>query len=865
MTNARQTPGIDFENEVSRCLFIIRTGQKLLSANITIYSIIRADRLTHSQKHDIILKIYVCYCHMEGTMEYAAHIRESSKDIQTVEDHCLESAALAARYGSLIGISKTAELAALLHDIGKITKNFNSYIHGEGSFHRGELDHSFAGAKYVEAAIELTDDKNLKKTASLIGRVILSHHGLHDWVDSDAKDTYHTRISKNEYYAEIMQNLQEASFLPDIQTALEDAALEIMPIRKKLRVLSDLNHDSKRKKESFAFYLGMLERLLQSVLIDADRTNTADFMSGTKTEVEYDTQKLWQDMQQQMQQKLDSFAGKTDRISLQRQNISNRCAAFAAHDVHICKLIVPTGGGKTLSSLRFAIEYAIQHPIEKIIYIAPFMSILEQNSDVIREIAGESAFLEHHSNMLAEVSEDDDLLHEYELHTEKWDLPVIATTMVQFLNALFSENTSAVRRMHRLSHAVIIIDEVQSIPLKCVYLFNLAMNFLSQICGSTVVLCSATQPPFDLLNRFPLLLDENNSMTGEITEDFDLFRRTRLIWQKKTGGYSYDEAADFCAEHFRQHGSLLTIVNTKSAAKELYIRLKDIPNAKVFHLSTNMCPQHRRQQIETMKRALAAKEPLICVTTQLIEAGVDISFACVVRSLAGMDNAAQAAGRCNRNGEYQQKCSVYIMRLYEEKLGSLTEIGETQKISEQILDMPENTDFLSVPLMSDYYQMLYRNAQNRKHRDVLRYPSPDPAFQDLLDLLSLNYDRVKMTRNKGLEFCGQAFKTAGRLFEVIDSRTTDVIVPYNEDAEKLIAALDKEQNPKAVAKLLRQAQKYVVSIYDGAKRQLDRESALYSLYCGYEQNCSVQILDKRFYHVDYGITLEGGEHEILLL
>ncbi|MEE3403251.1 MAG: CRISPR-associated helicase Cas3' [Acutalibacteraceae bacterium] len=798
-------------------------------------------------------------------MNYTAHSRPSDGSEQTVVAHCRETAGLAAKFGIMIGLSKAAELAALLHDIGKLTADFNSYIHGEGSFCRGELDHSFAGAKYIETTAKLMGDNNLKKTASLIGRVILSHHGLHDWVDNNAKDIYHARIAKEKYYSEILQNLQETPLLPDIRIALEAATAEIIPIRKKLRVLSDHNPDSNRKKESFAFYLGMLERLLQSILIDADRTNTADFMSGTKTEAEYDTARLWQDMQQRMQQKLDSFAGRTDPISVQRQSISDRCAAFADHDVHICKLIVPTGGGKTLSSLRFAIEYANRNPVEKIIYIAPFMSILEQNSDVIREIAGEASFLEHHSDMLAEVSEDDDLLHEYELRTEKWDSPVIATTMVQFLNALFSGKTGSVRRMHRLSRAVIIIDEVQSIPLKCVYLFNLAMNCLSQICGSTVVLCSATQPPFDLLNRFPLLLDENSSMTGDTTEDFDVFRRTRLIWQKKTGGYSYDEAADFCAEQFRLHGSLLTVVNTKSAAKELYLRLKDIPDAKVFHLSTSMCPQHRRERIETMKRALAAKEPVICVTTQLIEAGVDISFGCVVRSLAGMDNAAQAAGRCNRNGEYPQECPVYILRLYEEKLGSLAEIKEAQSISEQLLHMPDDTDFLSVPLMSDYFQRLYRNAQDRNHRDLLRYPLKDTVDRDLINLLSLNYDRVNMTRNGNLQFCGQAFKTAGTLFEVIDSRTTDVIVSYNAEAEELIAALGSEQDPKAVMKLLRRAQKYAVSIYDGAKRQLDQADAIHTLYCGHEQSCSVQVMDKRFYHADYGITLEGGEHEVLLL
>ena len=795
-------------------------------------------------------------------MQYTAHIRPLDKREQTVKDHCLETAELAAKYAEQAGLAQTAKLSALLHDIGKLTADFDAYIHQTADFRRGELDHSFAGAKYLQAIAAQSEDINMQKTAGLLGRVILSHHGLHDWVNDDAEDVFRKRTEKETYYAEIMQNLRNAEWLPDVQAALPDASAELTEIRARLKALSP-------DAETFAFYLGMLERLLQSVLIDADRTDTADFMAGTATDADFDTLQLWQEMQERMQQKLDSFADKTDPISLQRKSISDRCAAFAAHDVHICKLIVPTGGGKTLSSLRFAIEYAAQHPVEKIFYIAPFMSILEQNSDVIRGIAGDAAFLEHHSNMLAEVSEADDRLQDYELRTEKWDSPVIATTMVQFLNALFSSQTGAVRRMHRLSRAVIIIDEVQSIPLKCVYLFNLAINFLSQICGSTVVLCSATQPPFDLLDTFPLLLDENSSMTGDTAADFEAFRRTKLICQQKKGGYSYDEAADFCREQFAENGSLLLVVNTKSAAKELYQRLRETERASVFHLSTNMCPQHRRERIREMKQMLSAHESVICVTTQLIEAGVDISFGCVVRSLAGMDNAAQAAGRCNRNGEYHRECPVYILHLSEEKLGSLAEIGEAQKISEQLLAMPDDTDFLSVPLMSDYFRKLYQNAQKRnvhgKTRNLLRYPLKETADQDILNLLSLNQIRVRMTRNKALTFCGQAFKKAGSEFKVIDSSTTNVIVPYNEEAEAIIAALGSEQNPKETVRLLRQAQKYAVSIYEGTKQKLEQESAIYTLCCGNLQSCTVQVLEKRFYHADHGITLEGGEHEVLCL
>ena len=433
-------------------------------------------------------------------------------------------------------------------------------------------------------------DKSRKEAAGFISRVILSHHGLNDWITEDAENTFQKRVAKEKYYAEIRQNLAETAFLPDIDMLLANAGSEISAICIKLQKAA-------KDAETYAFYLGMLERLLQSILIDADRTDTADFMSASQTEVVFNTEKLWDEMQMRMQQKLNSFSERTDPISMQRKSISDRCAAFAANDVHICKLIVPTGGGKTLSSLRFAIEYAKRKHMQKIFYIAPFMSILEQNSDVIEEIAGKSAFLAHHSNILAEISGDDDLLHEYELRTEKWDSPVIATTMVQFLNALFSGKSSAVRRMHRLSRAVIIIDEVQSIPLKCVYLFNLAMNFLSQVCGSTIVLCSATQPPFDQLDACPILMDRNSSMTGDTAEDFSIFRRTKVIYQQKKGGYSYDEAAEFCREQFAENGSLLVVVNTKASAKELYRRLKDTNGAQVFHLSTNMCPQHRRDVI----------------------------------------------------------------------------------------------------------------------------------------------------------------------------------------------------------------------------------------------------------------------------
>lgn len=344
------------------------------------------------------------------------------------------------------------------------------------------------------------------------------------------------------------------------------------------------------------------------------------------------------------------------------------------NDVGIAQLIVPTGGGKTLSALRFAIEYAVEHKKERIFYISPFMSILEQNGDVIREIAGDDNYLEHHSDMYCKIidnkhkskEEVNDELEDYELRCRHWDKQVICTTMVQFFDTLFSSRTEALRRMHRFTDSVIIIDEVQSIPIRCVYLFNLAMNFLSEFMGCTIVLCSATQPTFEQC-KYPIMLDKDSSMTGDYTKDFEDFKRTEVVSLLNNQGNTYEEAAVICMDKYRENGNLLFVVNTKTATAEIFRNVTQLNDeeeikAKVVHLSTNMCPAHRRKAIDDIRRMLDNNERVICITTQLIEAGVDISFKCVIRSSAGLDNIAQAAGRCNRNGEDDRR-NVYIIKL----------------------------------------------------------------------------------------------------------------------------------------------------------------------------------------------------------
>ncbi|MBP3273309.1 MAG: CRISPR-associated helicase Cas3', partial [Ruminococcus sp.] len=704
---------------------------------------------------------------------FAAHISADSRREQSVQEHCRNTAELCAGYCKIAGAENIGRLAGLLHDAGKLCSDFDNYIRGISRFSRGEIDHSYAGAKYITE----NADKVHAGVSRLIARVIISHHGLHDWVDENCKDYFNIRIANDKNYGQIKQNILLTIGADEFDELLKKAADEYRALCQKIKNISKTPTDC-------AFYLGLLERFLESALIDADRTDTASFMDDAEYPEYSAVPELWQSMKNNMEKKLAEFSERTDVISEQRKSISDRCADFAKNDVKICRLIVPTGGGKTLSSLRFAIEYCLEHGMEKIVYTAPFMSILEQNGAEIKGIAGEDNFIEHHSNALAEKSDNSEELSDYELHTERWDKPVIATTMVQFLNALFLGKSASVRRFHRIAKSVIIIDEVQSIPLKCLNMFDLAVNFLSHICGAAVVLCTATQPVTDDV-RHPMLMDENESMTGDYQADFEVFRRTEIIPDIDPYGYSYEEAADFCADKFTTAGDLLVIVNTKSSALKMYdlIRNRCGNDADVVHLSTNMCPQHRRDKIKAIRKLLGEKKPVICVTTQLIEAGVDISFRCVVRSLAGLDSAVQAAGRCNRHGESIDVRPVYLIKLKEEKLGNLKEISTAQDITQHMAESGEYTDISSPEAVSDYFVKLYQYEKDKLSYSV-------PKHETLVNYLSLNTNLYDVSPKTSSQFESQAFKTAGKLFKVIDENTRDVIVPYNDEAEEIISRLE---------------------------------------------------------------------------
>ncbi|MGN0611062.1 MAG: CRISPR-associated helicase Cas3' [Ruminiclostridium sp.] len=806
-------------------------------------------------------------------MAHIAHITFSENDneksnpiIETVDEHCKKVADLAAVYGKEIGLENTCYIAGLLHDSGKRCDDFDGYIRKENKIRRGEIDHSYAGAKYIIDFVMQIGDKKLVTVAKLIARIIMAHHGLCDWYTEDGTDYFEERRSKDDRYDEIKEDIKR--FLPDdkLSELLEKAAEEYAAVYDRIKTMSDGDG------VMCSFYCGMLERFCESCLVDADRTATAEFMNGIHISEQTDEslKATWSDMKVRIDSKLELFSKKSDRINLLRRDISDRCAAFANHKSHTIRLVVPTGGGKTLSSLRYAIEYCLNYDMNKIYYISPFKSILEQNGDVFGEIAGDDNYLEHHSDIYCQLSDNKDELAVYELHCQHWDKPVIATTMVQFFNTLFSSRSEALRRMHRLCRSVIILDEVQSVPVNCVYLFNLAVNFLAYIMDCTIVLCSATQPTFADC-KYPLIVDSEDSMTGDYTKDFENFKRTEIVPVLRNGGYGYDEAAAICMEKYNENGNLLVIVNTKSAAAELFKRISELNDssdnpATVLHLSTNMCAAHRHSSIDNIRKLLKENKRVICVTTQLIEAGVDISFRCVIRSLAGLDNAAQAAGRCNRNGDDECK-NVYIIELKDENVSRLGEMSEAQTQSRNTILCKRFDDFLSSEAISYYFEHFYRECTNKDSKDLLAYCVEDKIHPDdsLLDFLSLNRVRrssEKFARDK------QAFATAGRLFRIIDDCSVSIIVPYNDEAKDIITRLNGIISFDEALDLQRKAQKYTVGVFNHIFNALAKNNAIieikpYKNKSGENNNEVVYVLKDEYYDKNTGITLDGAEQEAL--
>ena len=807
-----------------------------------------------------------------------AHVRKLDRLQQLLIDHLLETSSISGQLAAKLNLGLVGELLGLMHDFGKYSRKFQKYIHDETGLFNPDLDdeestpngskvdHSTAGAQWVYR--ELRKFGAAQGIGELFGQMlglcIASHHGegLIDCLDGEGNPKWIERFNKTDELTHLVECEQNADEV--VQQKAHELAGENL-IRSLLKAVKLTLSDSTINEKIKEFYLGCLTRFLFSCLIDADRINSSDFEREAQKEVRRLTEKPdWQPAFDKLEAKLAGFENRypIDEI---RRRISDDCLKRAADSQGIYTLTVPTGGGKTLASLRYALHHAQKHNLDRIIYIIPYTSIIDQNAQAVREILGEDWVLEHHSNLEPEKQSWQD-----KLLSENWDKPIVFTTMVQFLDAWFGGGTRGARHIHPMTNSVLIFDEIQTLPVKCVHLFCNVLNWLTAFGKSTAVLCTATQPLLGEsgLQNFPedkresivvrglLRLPENAEIMGKHQDLDKLFAdlsRVEIRFNEKAGGWNVEEAGAFLLEQFQTTPSCLFIVNTKKWAQELYqyCQRQNVPPEALFHLSTHQCAAHRKAIFDTIKARLENKQPVICISTQLIEAGVDISMACVIRALGGLDSIAQAAGRCNRHGEKKGKGQVWVLNLQEQDFTLiLLDIQAGKTHAERVFRDFAGQDILQPAAMERYFEYYFYQRS-----DEMAYSIKNSATGSLLDWLSDNalnpYGEKNNKRSKPLPLLMQSFKSAGRAFQAIDAPTHAVIVPYGEGAE-LIAKLCGEWDPKEMHRTLQKAQRYSVNVFPNVWGKLQKENALHETIEG----SGIYYLKERYYNDEFGLSLD---------
>jgi CRISPR-associated endonuclease/helicase Cas3 len=735
---------------------------------------------------------------------------------------------------------------------------------------KGSVDHSTAGAQIIAHGVIRAEEEVGKFVSEALALCVASHHsGLIDCILPDGRDELSRRLNKDDalsHRSEVWSNVEAAIRAP-LEILLNDpeVAAEITAAIARIRAT-----DSDDVIQPFK--QGLLLKVLFSCLIDGDRTDTADFDKPKGASFrQHGDYIAWPNLIDRLERKLATFQNER-WVDQCRREISGHCLAGAERPKGIFTLTVPTGGGKTLASLRFALHHARRWSMERVIYVSPYISIADQNAQVVREVLEPKEFdfasivLEHHSNL----TEDKESWRGSVL-AENWDAPVVFTTAVQVLDALFGSGTRSVRRLHALAKAVIVFDEVQTLPIRTIHLFNNAVNFLVEQCGASIVLCTATQPLLHQVDKSKGAMKQGTELMPNPPHLFRNLRRYETFDKtNKTGGWSAAEVSALAIDEMREHGSCLAIVNTKRDALAIYAQWKEqlktleepMGEGCLVHLSTHMCPAHRLETLSRMKAALTplAGKRVLCVSTQLIEAGVDIDFATVVRDLAGLDSIAQAAGRCNRNGE-RAIGRVHIVKMAQALPKQLEEIACAQRNALRVLnDWREEKGGRPFELSDPHEMESFFKHHFFARAKQMDYPVKAPSAQrddTLLQMLGENGMAVEDARIAGVTRCGlmQSFYSAAQAFRVIDCQTQGIVVPFWNEGIDLIAELSATQNLASEFRLLRKAQQFTVNVFPHEKESLMRKGAVYEAQPG----TGILCLREGFYSDEFGLALDGTE------
>ena len=729
----------------------------------------------------------------EETPEFYAHSLEGAprSEWQPLEEHLKETAELAAEFAGEFGASEWGYLAGLWHDIGKYSDEFQKMLGAEeGSDAHvetkpGRVDHSTAGAQY---AFKSSGDRG-----KLLAYAIAGHHaGLLDGKSNDA--CLHDRLKKTiPSYSSCPEHILKTKSLGDLPIGLNI-------------------HNSKQ----FGFQISLFIRMIYSCLVDADFLDTEAFMDREKS--------LWRkgypslpELDKKLSSALKQLIESAPETSINkhRTEILRGCLNAAELPQGLFSLTVPTGGGKTLSSLAFAMKHVLKHGLERIIYVIPYTSIIEQNAAVFREILGEDAVLEHHSNF--EPDEED---HRSRLASENWDAPVIVTTNVQFFESLYRSRSSRCRKIHNIADSVVILDEAQMLPVPLLKPCLEALRELSSAYRTSIVLCTATQPALSTTETFKEGLEGVHEIISDPGKLYAEFKRVQV---EKLPVISDDELA----ERLIECKQVMCIVNTRKHARLVFEQICDEEEG-CYHLSALMCPEHRTATLNKIRSALLDGSPCRVISTQLVEAGVDIDFPVVFRSMAGIDSIAQAAGRCNREGKLREGGQVFVFSS-EDGLPP-GHFRQTAQTAEGVIR--HHGDLLSQEAVTEYFRTLYWMKGEK------------------LDEYQILDDLAEGAKNGDFPF-----RVVDKKFKIIKDGAESIIIPWNKEAEKIISGLRYSEYPALFA---RKAQRFTVQVYPKVLGSLECAGSVERLH---DQYCVLINMD--LYRDDLGLCPEDPTfHEV---
>jgi CRISPR-associated endonuclease/helicase Cas3 len=737
--------------------------------------------------------------------DFLAHIRNDNGRLiaHRLEDHLVDVSKLAADFAAEFGAAPWAALAGIWHDLGKYRDGFQRYIrqcgdpdaHIEGRVAGPEKTHSAAGALWAQQCLAEVDKRSGPVVARVLAYLIAGHHaGLDNWFGG-----LHERFNREDTVREGRDALAVA-----IPAA----------ILKPSAGLPDLNAIRTDQKDNIPGRFALWVRMLFSCLVDADFLDTEAFMSKGKAEARNGFMPI-SELKKRLAKRLALMAQEVaargeagSQVNLKRAEVQRACLAKAELAPGVFSLTVPTGGGKTLSSLAFALRHAARHGKRRVIYAIPYTSIIEQTAGIFRSIFGDENVIEHHSNV--EVVDTQETARS-RLACENWDAPLIVTTNVQLLESLFASRTSRCRKLHNLVGSVIVLDEAQLLPVPYLQPVVDVLRLLVKDYGVTLVLCTATQPTLESRNGFDQARQLRGFAAGEIREIVDdvagLYGALERVKVHLPADLKTPCDWEQLAPQIAGHDAVLTVVGRRADARELYTRVKVEDRTGLWHLSGLMCAQHRSDTIADIKQALAARRqalaagqnpaPIRVISTQLVEAGVDIDFPVVYRALAGLDSIAQAAGRCNREGRLD-KGEVHVFVPPKPAPPGLLRMAER---ATTILwsALPPEADPMGVERFSEYFRNLYRDAEldEKGICGFLRSQGPDFAV---------------------------SFGLAAKEFRLIDKdEGATVFVRYKRDEndEEIDMWLNtlKKEGPQRW--LLRKLQRYGVSIYQRDLQRLE--------------------------------------------